>query len=185
MIKADVNGVLFMLAVFTLLVCVMKDSNSVYRNVGTLSPNSPTQPATVAPTKNNTKVQSLKEAGASGVGNDANGKEYAAAGSEIKGRHPFQSCLDQQGSWLSSNLLPKDDQNVGEDWGVYAPGKLEDKNFLTAGYHLGIDTVANSLRNPNLQLRSEPIIPKVEVSPFMGSTIENDTQRRRFDIQDF
>ena len=179
--SSDLNGVLFMLALFTLLVCVMKDSNPVYKNIGTMSPG-----VTSSAVANTPKPQqSLKEVGGSGVTQDSTGKEYAAAGSEISGRHPFQSCLDQQGSWLSSNLLPKDDQNVGEDWGVYAPGKLEDKNFLTAGYHLGVDTVANSLRNPNLQLRSEPIIPKVEVSPFMGSTIENDNQRRRFDIQDF
>ena len=188
MFKTDLNGVLFMLAMFTLAVCVMKDSNNVYRNVGTVSPGAPVNgneqknsPTTQAPNQ----VKSLKEQGGEGVTQDSSGKEYAAANSEIKGRHPFQSCVDQQGSWLSSNLLPKTEQTDDRDWSVYAPGKLEDKNFLTAGYHLGVDTVANSLRNPNLQLRSEPIIPKVEVSPFMGSTIDADQQRRRFDIQDF
>tara|TARA_Y100000389_G_scaffold94672_1_gene91326 strand:- start:3320 stop:3850 length:531 start_codon:yes stop_codon:yes gene_type:complete len=176
MIKADLNGVLFMLAIFTLAVCVMKDSNNVYRNVGTVSPEQPKKQ--VKPTEKPTGKVTQKPAG---------GSDYAevSQGGESAGRHPFQSCVDQQGSWLSSNLLPKTEQADDQDWSVYAPGKIEDKNFLTAGYHLGVDTVSNSLRNANLQLRSEPIIPKVEISPFMGSTIEGDEQRRRFDIQDF
>lgn len=190
MFKADLNNVLFMLAMFTLAVCVMKDSNNnnVYRNVGTMSPGAPVNNNAnqAAPTKApSQEVKSLKDQNGEGITQDSNGREYAAANSDVKGRHPFQSCVDQQGSWLSSNLLPKTEQTDDRDWSVYAPGKLEDKNFLTAGYHLGVDTVANSLRNPNLQLRSEPIIPKVEVSPFMGSTIDADQQRRRFDIQDF
>jgi hypothetical protein len=103
----------------------------------------------------------------------------------MKGRHPFESCLQQQGNWVSSNLLPNDTANISKDWSVSVPGKISDKNFLQAGYHYGRDTVGSSLRNANMQLRSEPIIPKVDVSPWMNSTMEPDEKRRRFDLQDF
>ena len=40
-------------------------------------------------------------------------------------------------------------------------GSLGDQNFLNAGFHVGINTVGQSLRNANLQLRSEPGNPQV------------------------
>ena len=101
----------------------------------------------------------------------------------IGSRNPMQSCIDMQGQWISSNLLPKDDANADEDWSALAPGKLEDQNFLEAGHHFGADTVANSLRNANYQLRSEPANPKVEVGPWANTTIDEDKLRRRFDIE--
>lgn len=58
-------------------------------------------------------------------------------------------------------------------------GDVMNKNFLDAGYHVGIDTIGTSRRNPNLSLRSEPPNPKVVVSPWMNSTIEPDTMTRR------
>ena len=54
-----------------------------------------------------------------------------------------------------------------EEWSKVNPkgkGSLEFKNFLEAGYHLGVNTQTNSLRNANLQFRSEPINPQVPVS---------------------
>ena len=41
----------------------------------------------------------------------------------------------------------------------------------------GIDTVGGTLRNSNLQLRSEPPNPKAQVSPWSNSTIEPDLMR--------
>ena len=55
-------------------------------------------------------------------------------------------------------------------------------NLLKAGYHIGRDTVLGSLRNANLQLRSEPANPQVKVSPWLQSTIEPDTNRRPLEI---
>ena len=112
--------------------------------------------------------------------------EYASVDG-IEGRQPFQSCVDQQGAWISSSLLPKDQPGSGNsDWNVSTPGNLEDKNFLEAGHHFGIDTVGTSLKNANLQLRSEPIIPRnTEISPFLNSSIMPEDHRRRFELQDF
>jgi hypothetical protein len=83
----------------------------------------------------------------------------------------------------SSDLLPKDAAN--SKWAQINPagsGMLGDQNFLTAGYHVGINTIGQSLRNANLQLRSEPPNPQVAVSPWGISTIEPDVRAVAFEI---
>lgn len=83
----------------------------------------------------------------------------------------------------SSDLLPKDSAN--SKWAAINPagsGMLGDQNFLTAGYHIGINTIGQSLRNANLQLRSEPPNPQIAVSPWGISTIEPDIRTVAFEI---
>jgi hypothetical protein len=80
------------------------------------------------------------------------------------------------------DLLPKD---ANLKWAQVNPssvGDITDKNFLTAGYHLGINTVGQSLRNANLQLRSEIPNPQIAVSPWLISTIEPDIRPVSFEI---
>ena len=50
-------------------------------------------------------------------------------------------------------------------------------DLLSAGHHIGIDTIGQSLRNANQQLRSDPVISKQDVGPWHNSTIEADTTR--------
>jgi len=38
-------------------------------------------------------------------------------------------------------------------------------DFLQTGNHIGLDTIGQTLRNPNYQLRSDPIIPKAQDGP--------------------
>ena len=81
-----------------------------------------------------------------------------------------------------SELLPKDTNSV---WAQSVPsgqGSLGDQNFLNAGFHVGMNTVGQTLRNPNYQLRSEPANPQVKVSPWMQSTIEPDSNRKAMEI---
>ena len=59
---------------------------------------------------------------------------------------------------------------------------VADKNFLTAGHHIGIDSVGQTLKNANYGLRSEPSIPREDVGPWLNSTIEADTNRRPLEI---
>ena len=61
-------------------------------------------------------------------------------------------------------------------------GSLTDQNFLNAGYHLGVNTVGQSLRNANRQIRSDPPCPRRKVSPWLQSTIEPDTNRKALEI---
>jgi len=82
----------------------------------------------------------------------------------------------------SADLLPND---ANSKWAQVSPsgqGSLQDKNFLTAGHHIGINTVGQTLRNANRQLRSDPPNPQVKVSPWNQTTIESDTNRRPLEI---
>ena len=79
-------------------------------------------------------------------------------------------------------LLPTDNNSV---WAQSVPagqGSLGDQNFLNAGFHVGMNTVGQTLRNPNYQLRSEPPNPQLKVSPWLQSTIEPDTNRKPLEI---
>lgn len=78
-----------------------------------------------------------------------------------------------------SDLLPSDENNM---WSALNPVSMNQGNvvmpdLLQAGYHIGLDTIGQSLRNANLQLRSDPIIPKSDIGPWMQSTIEPDLMR--------
>lgn len=79
------------------------------------------------------------------------------------------------------DLLPTDQNS---DWARLNPssnGDLSQVNLLKAGYHNGVDTVGSSLRNANLQLRSEPPNPQTHVSPWMNTTITPDLERKPLD----
>ena len=81
-----------------------------------------------------------------------------------------------------SELLPKDMNSVWAEQNPMGPGSLKGKNFLSAGALIGVNTVGQSLRNANLQLRSEPPNPQVPVSVFYNSTIQPDTSHRDLEI---
>jgi hypothetical protein len=83
----------------------------------------------------------------------------------------------------ADDLLPKDAAN--SKWAQLNPagqGDVRDQNFLTAGYHVGVNTTGSSKRNANLQLRSEPLNPQSVVSPWMQSTIEPNMFQRPLEI---
>lgn len=97
------------------------------------------------------------------------------------------------GNQLPKDCYPKDQLTPGEllpqdpnsKWAQVNPsgqGGLENQNFLNAGHHVGMNTVGQTLRNANYQLRSEPPNPQVKVSPWQQSTIEPDTNRRPMEI---
>ncbi len=81
-----------------------------------------------------------------------------------------------------SELLPKDQNSIWAQQNPMGTGSLKGKNFLSAGALIGVNTVGQSLRNANLQLRSEPPNPQVAISVFNQSTIEPDINRRSLEI---
>jgi hypothetical protein len=81
-----------------------------------------------------------------------------------------------------AELLPSDANSVWAQVNPNGQGELGDQNFLNSGYHVGINTVGSSMRNSNLQLRSEPPNPQVAVGPWMQSTIQPDLMRRGLEI---
>lgn len=81
-----------------------------------------------------------------------------------------------------SDLLPKDTNNQWAQLNPAGKGDLANINLLKAGYHIGIDTVGQTLRNANLQIRSEPPNPQINVGPWNLSTIESDFMRPSLEI---
>lgn len=95
---------------------------------------------------------------------------------------PVNSNFSQVGAEDPSSLLPQD---VNSEWAKLNPTgghDLKNISLLSAGYHIGIDTIGQSLRNANLQLRSEPPNPQFNVGPFNNSTIGPDLIRPTFEI---
>ena len=91
------------------------------------------------------------------------------------------SCAKQQ-VVDPKELLPKDNNSEFSKLNPSGAGDLMNVSLLKAGHHIGINTVGQTLRNANLQLRSEPPNPQVKVSPWLQSTIDPDIQRRPLEI---
>ena len=81
-----------------------------------------------------------------------------------------------------ADLLPKDKNSQWAQLNPSGKGDLANINLLKAGYHIGIDTVGQSLRNANLQIRSEPPNPQINVGPWNQSTITPDFMRPPLEI---
>jgi hypothetical protein len=81
-----------------------------------------------------------------------------------------------------SELLPRDMNSIWAEQNPMGPGSLKGKNFLSAGALIGVNTVGQSLRNANLQVRSEPPNPQVPISIFNQSTISPDISHRPLEI---
>lgn len=81
-----------------------------------------------------------------------------------------------------AELLPSD---INKQWSTLNPsGKdgFDNSNLLQAGSHIGLDTIGNSNKNSCLDIRSCPLVPKVDVGPWNNSTIEPDIARVPFEI---
>lgn len=122
------------------------------------------------------------------VNNDLQGQFMGGAGSaggvggSAGGATGMQSCFPRD-RLTANDLLPKD--AADSKWARINPsgtGDIHDQNYLTAGYHVGINTVGQSLRNANLQLRSEIPNPQNAVGPWMISTIEPDLRQNTLEI---
>jgi hypothetical protein len=106
----------------------------------------------------------------------------ATGGADTMTQNGMQSCFPRD-RLTASDLLPKD--AADSKWARINPsgtGDIHDQNYLTAGYHVGINTVGQSLRNANLQLRSEIPNPQNAVGPWMISTIEPDLRQNTLEI---
>ena len=79
-------------------------------------------------------------------------------------------------------LKPQDNSSLWAQVNPAGEGSLKGRSFLQAGHNIGINTVGQTMRNANLQLRSEPPNPQVSVSPWNQTTIEPDTARKPLEI---
>lgn len=84
--------------------------------------------------------------------------------------------------FVSSDLLPREDKT--DDFAEFSPANV-DSNFLDSARFLSMQT--SLIRNPNLQIRPEPEVPRKEVCPWNQSTIyrENTEPAKNHDTLDF
>ena len=82
-----------------------------------------------------------------------------------------------------SELLPHDSSSEWASVNPSGQGELGQVNLLKPGYHAQINTITTApLRNANLQVRSDPPVPKENVGPFLNSTIEPEAGRPCLEI---
>jgi hypothetical protein len=103
--------------------------------------------------------------------NDTMGAVPMAAAKKPQGCYPREQLNPME-------LLPSDPNSQWAQVNPTGAGDIQGKNFLSAGALIGINTIGQSMRNSNLQLRAEPPNPQVQVSPWLQSTIEPDLSRR-------
>ena len=100
--------------------------------------------------------------------------DYAAVGPVA---NKPQGCYPRE-QLNPMDLLPSDPNSQWAQVNPTGAGDIQGKNFLSAGALIGINTIGQSLRNANLQLRAEPPCPQSAVSPWNISTIEPDLIRK-------
>lgn len=133
------------------------------------------------------KTQEQKEKQNPNVATTGPAKEGYADLSDFEGPSQFGNAEAPAGCYprdqlTPSELLPKDPNSIWAQQNPMGTGSLKGKNFLSAGALIGVNTVGQSLRNANYQLRSEPPNPQVPVSVFNQTTIEPDVNRRTLEI---
>jgi len=126
----------------------------------------------------------IQPAVASGDGYDnPNRENYLLIPADQRDELAKSTCFpaNQEGNRLKPNeLLPENTEF--SDMTPINP-ELKNKNFLmSSGHHIGVNTVGQSLRNANYQLRSEPANPRMNISPWLNSTIEPDYNRKSLEI---
>lgn len=113
---------------------------------------------------------------------DPNGNSVWNSVEDVSNVDNMQTCFPRD-SLTSTDLLPSDATET--KWDKMNPstgGSIYDTALLSAGYHVGLNSINGSLRNANLQLRSETPNPTVPVSPWGNSTIGPDTNRKELEI---
>jgi hypothetical protein len=116
-------------------------------------------------------AQSTKQQGASNAGMVSNSSLPAQVAPSLGSGYAGQPVADP------SQLLPKDKNS---EWSKLNPSMNSDPmipDLLQAGSLIGLDTIGQTLKNANLQLRSDPIIVKQNVGPWNNSTYEADLGR--------
>lgn len=103
---------------------------------------------------------------------------------EVKPNDAPVAGYEMQNVANPTDLLPKDENSKFAELNpnVMTSEGVAGGDMLEAGYHIGLDSVGQTLRNANLQLRSDPVIAKKNVGPWMGSTIEPDLARTPLEL---
>lgn len=180
--SSESNNIFKILIIILLVIVVAYVAYYLYSNMNNkntpameqVKPQMPVAQQQMAPVQQQRPVAMSNKMGQEmGMETFTNGEEYR--------REREQSGFPKD-QLNADELLPSDNSTLWAQVNPAGEGSLKDRNFLQAGYHIGINTVGQTLRNANLQLRSEPPCPQVRVSPWINSTIEPDLGRKPFEI---
>ena len=128
------------------------------------------------------EVTQAADAAAVKAANPAGQNEVFASTTGITTTPGLPPSCSKVGITKPDELLPKDQNNEWAKLNPSGSADLNNVNMLSAGFHAGIDTIGSTLRNANLQVRSEPPNPTTKVSPWMNTTIEPDLMRVPLEI---
>jgi len=158
-----------LIALLAIIILVVGVSVYSGRKGMTAEGNATRSSVSVPPAPESSSVQAANPLGENEIFANADGAQTSGIG--------LPPSCSKQPVTDPADLLPQD---ANSQWAQLNPGTAGDVNnvnFLKAGHFTGIDTVGASLRNANLQVRSEPPNPQSKVSPWLNSTIEPDLMR--------
>lgn len=170
--KLSTNNIVLILAAVALVYALMNYTSlksSIFSGMGNAN-----DAAEASQQVQNMGVQPAKPLGQNGDAASANGVSTNTYG--LPSGCAKQEVVDPK------DLLPKDSNSEFQKMNPMGSGDLQNVNLLKAGHHIGIDTVGQSLRNANLQIRSEPANPQMNVGPWNNTTIAPDEYRRTLEI---
>jgi len=113
----------------------------------------------------------------SGVTPSSSNEEYATAKGLSTDTHGLAPSCNANTTINPNDLLPNDENSEWAKLNPHGSGNLSEVSLVKAGHAIGVNTVGNSLRNANQQLRSDPPVPQVNVGPWNNTTIEPDNMR--------
>lgn len=90
---------------------------------------------------------------------------------------PPSNLVASQSVSNPSDLLPKDSNSQWASLNPITQGNVAIPDLLQSGYHIGLDSIGQSLKNANYQDRADPIIERKATGLWNQSTIEPDLAR--------
>jgi hypothetical protein len=120
-------------------------------------------------------VNELTDA-AKDVADVVTGGETKKKNEEMSNKEGFEGYSTQDVA-NPAQLLPNDANSQWASLNPVSQSNPQIPDLLSAGYHIGLDTIGQTMKNANLQLRSDPVIQKGEIGPWNQSTIEPDLMR--------
>lgn len=174
--KVKSEQVLGIVGLLVLLFALYKYSqNKNLFKMGMTQGKAPLSPATYPP-KQSSVTTSVKGASSGSTYAPYNGASTSATSTSATTISAMNKAIANP-----ADLLPK--SNGSNFSGVPAQSNLSNIGLLNPTQVVGINTQGSSLRNANLQVRSEPPNPRSNTNcPWNISTIESDTFRKPLEI---
>ena len=187
--KLDSDGIFFLLAILAVALVLGYYSSNKYtldtseymsHNAHTTSPSTSTPAVDVS---NNGGTVSTNNDGlpdnVKAYTNNVFSNQYEKVSGMNSGQTVPSNCVKREN--IDPNSLLPNNADSSHDLSNL-PSTSQDPNMLTITGSNLIGGVSQVLRNANLQVRSEPANPRVDVGPWQNTTIEPDLSRISFEL---